>query len=258
MERTAPIGIFDSGVGGLTVMREVCALLPGEDVVYFADNHHAPYGNKTPAKILEYAEDISDALIADGAKLIVVACNTATGIAIHHLRKHYSIPFVGMEPAIKPAAAQSKTGKIGVLATANTFEADHFKRTKNRFANHVEVLMTVGEGLVELVESGEAESSQARALLEKYLLPMEAAGIDQLVLGCTHYPFLIPTIRQVLKTNIQIHDPAPAVAKQVKRILEEYNGLNPSTQEPNRTFKASGNSKILLNLAKNILPPSTP
>lgn len=253
MQKEAPIGVFDSGVGGLTVVRHLVDLLPHEQVIYFADNAHAPYGNRSPQEVLQFAEEITVGLIAQGVKLIVVACNTATGLAIHHLRKRFSVPFVGMEPAIKPAAKLSKTGKIGVLATANTFEAEHFNRTRNRFANHVEVLMAVGTGLVELVESGRSDSDDARKLLTAYLQPMEAAGIDQLVLGCTHYPLLIPVIQQVLKTDIQIHDPAPAVARQVYKLLQVHDGLNPSDQPPRHIFTSSGHSAILLSLASSMI-----
>ena len=245
MEKHSPIGLFDSGVGGLTVTRELVKLLPHENLIYYADNLHAPYGNKSPETVREFAVEISQLLIDRGVKLIVVACNTATGIAIAHLRERFSIPFIGMEPAVKPAAELSKTGKIGVLATANTFEAEHFKRTKNRFANHVEVLMTVGTGLVELVEAGEADSPRARKLLQKYLLPMQKAGIDQLVLGCTHYPFLIPMIQQILPPDIRIHDPAPAVARQVKRVLEENKLINPNLAQPKYEFLASGDRRTM-------------
>jgi glutamate racemase len=249
MKISDPIGIFDSGVGGLSVLKELIHLLPNESFIYFADNKHAPYGRKDRGDVMIYAEDISEHLIELGAKLIVVACNTATGIAINHLRKQFTIPFVGMEPAVKPAAAQSKTGKIGVLATANTFEADHFNKTRNRFANHVEVIMTVGDGLVELVESGMVDSSETKKLLEAYLLPMIDQGIDQLVLGCTHYPFLIPAIRRIIPDDVTIHDPAPAVAKQAQRILQEMDLLNTGKEKPVYSFEASGDSKVLEEMA---------
>lgn len=254
MEPAAPIGIFDSGVGGLTVAHEIAQRLPAESLLYYADNAHAPYGNKAPGEIIRYAEEISEWLINQGVKLIVVACNTATGIAISHLREQYAVPFVGMEPAVKPAAALSRTGKIGVLATANTFEADHFRRTKNRFANHVEVLMTVGTGLVELIEGGQARSDKMMNLLKAYLLPMKEAQIDQLVLGCTHYPLLVPLIQEILGQDIRIHNPAPAVARQVERVLDEQGMLNPGKESPVYTIEASGSPDLVTQLSRILLP----
>lgn len=253
MSKSAPIGVFDSGVGGLSVVRQLVERLPLESIVYYADSKHAPYGSKSPGDVMQYAEDISEELIRQDAKLIVVACNTATGIAIHHLRKQYNIPFIGMEPAVKPAAKRSKTGKIGVLATANTFEADHFNQTRNQYANHVEIFMTVGHGLVELVEAGKSKSDNARKLLEDYLIPMLEEGIDQLVLGCTHYPFLISLIREILPKNIKIHDPAPAVARQTKRVLKEMGLLKTGNEKPEYRFLSSGDDKVLLELAGLIL-----
>ena len=253
MNRSTPIGIFDSGVGGLSVFSKLLDILPRESYMYFADSKNAPYGSKSPGDVMQYAEDISHEMLQNDVKMIVVACNTATGIAIHHLRKQFDIPFVGMEPAIKPAARQSKTGKIGVLATANTFEASHFLETRNRFANHVEVLMRVGEGLVELIEQGKSESLEARELLKNYLEPMIEASVDQLVLGCTHYPFLIPLIREIIPESITIHDPAPAVAMQVKRVLGEMGLLNTMSVEPEYSFSSSGDDRVLQEMARVII-----
>lgn len=245
MDKNSPIGVFDSGVGGLSVVRQLLTELPQESLIYYADSERAPYGNKKKEEVIRFSQNISEFLQANRAKLIVVACNTATGIAISHLRNTFSIPFVGMEPAIKPAALASKTGKIGVLATANTFEAEHFNRTKVRYANDVEVVMAIGEGLVELIELGQASSGEANNLLRKYLMPMVDEGIDQLVLGCTHYPFLLPLIQEIIPHEIQIHDPAPAVAKQVRRVLEVKGGLNSSAGESHYSYYSSGDRTIL-------------
>lgn len=248
-----PIGVFDSGVGGLSVVRHLITELPQESIIYFADSARAPYGNKNKEEVVQYAKEITETFLEKDAKLIVVACNTATGMAINELRQSFSLPFVGMEPAIKPAALSSKTGKIGVLATANTFEAEHFNRTKNRFANDVEVFMAIGDGLVELVEQGKAKSLEAKKLLEAYLQPMIEEEIDQLVLGCTHYPFLMPLIEEILPIGVHVHDPAPAVAKQVRRVLEEKGALAQRTEEPFHSFTSSGDSSVLNKMVKNKL-----
>lgn len=225
MERDLSIGIFDSGIGGLTVLRALHIELPDESFIYLADSANAPYGRLSPEKIIDLSFQNTCFLIDKGVKMIVVACNTATGIAINILRQSFPIPFVGMEPAVKPAAAASVSKKIGVLATARTFEADHFNSTVNRFAGDVEVMMAVGDGLVELIENGYADSVEAENLLKMYLDPMIEAGIDQLVLGCTHYPFLTPILKKLLPESIALHDPAPAVAQQTRRILEQNGGL---------------------------------
>ncbi|MCK5821661.1 MAG: glutamate racemase [Bacteroidales bacterium] len=258
MDKNSPIGIFDSGVGGLSVVRQIIAELPGESLIYYADSANAPYGSKSSEQVIGFSHDISEFLNNMGAKLIVVACNTATGIAINYLRDTYSIPFVGMEPAIKPAAKASKSGKIGVLATANTFETEHFNRTKGLHANNVEVLMTIGEGLVELVEQGKATSDYSKELLIKYLMPMVDEGIDHLVLGCTHYPFLLPLIHEIIPPEIQIHDPAPAVARQVRKVLEEVGELNPGNEKPQSAFFSSGNRTVLDMMVENALDSRVP
>ncbi|MEA1876293.1 MAG: glutamate racemase [Bacteroidota bacterium] len=252
MDKNSPIGVFDSGVGGLSVVRQLLTELPHESLIYYADSERAPYGNKKKEEVIGFSQNISEFLHDNGAKLIVVACNTATGIAISHLRNTFSIPFVGMEPAIKPAALASKTGKIGVLATANTFEAEHFNRTKVQYANDVEVVMAIGEGLVELIELGQASSGEANNLLKKYLMPMADEGIDQLVLGCTHYPFLLPLIQEIISPEIQIHDPAPAVAKQVRRVLEVEDGLNSGAVEPHQTYYSGGDRAVLDRMVREI------
>lgn len=245
MDQNQAIGVFDSGVGGLSVVRYLLQELPQESLIYYADSARAPYGNKSRAEVIRYSEEITQFLLDQGCKLIVVACNTATGIAITHLRATFKVPFIGMEPAIKPAASASLSGKIGVLATSNTFEADHFNRTLNRFANDVEVFMTIGEGLVELVEQGKSQSEEVKQLLHKYLQAMILEGVDQLVLGCTHYPFLLPVIQEIIPASVQIHDPAPAVARQVRRILEQEDGLRSDFLPAKHQLYSSGDRVVL-------------
>ena len=254
MDKSAPIGVFDSGVGGLSVLTEIVSLLPNESIVYFADSAHTPYGLHQASEIIDYSEAIVNFLLSKNVKLIVVACNTATGVAIRHLRDIFDLPFVGMEPAIKPAVQLTKTGIIGVLATAPTFEAEHFRRTKNQFAEDLKVKVAVGRGLVELVEQGKAVSGESKTLLERYLRPMIEDGIDQLVLGCTHYPFLIKVMREILPPEIIIHNPAPSVARQVQRVLAMHNGLNSEKGNSVYSFFSSGDREELDKMIKEILP----
>jgi len=215
-----PVGIFDSGAGGLTVLSELVKLMPGESYIYFADSANCPYGSKPAEEIVKLSDKITQFLISKGCKIIVVACNTATAAAIDHLRASYSIPFIGMEPAIKPASLNTKTKSIGVLATAGTFKGRLYIETSRRYATDVNVCYQVGEGLVELVEAGKANSPEAEELLHRYIDPMVDCNIDQLVLGCTHYPFLKPVLKRILPNHITIVDPAPAVALHAKRVAE--------------------------------------
>lgn len=241
MDRSAPIGIFDSGIGGLSVWNELAKQIPGESMIYVADSANAPYGTKSRSFITGRSREITRFLIDQGCKLIVVACNTATGASITALRREFSLPFIGVEPAVKPAAMESKTGHIGVLATAQTFKGEHFKRSIGLFAKSVELHVKAGTGLVELIENGMADSTQARELLTEYLRPMVDQGIDQLVLGCTHYPFLIPLIREIIPPGIRIIDPAPAVARQTRKVLEAHDGCNLSDQVFFYHFFTTGN-----------------
>lgn len=221
-----PIGFFDSGVGGTSIWKEVVDLLPHEDTIYLADSKHAPYGTKAKEDIIALSVKNTEILLKRHCKLIVVACNTATTNAISLLRQKYSVPFIGIEPAIKPAALHSKTKKVGVLATKGTLSSALFQNTSKMHASGIEVVEREGKGLVELIEAGKANSKETRALLEHYLSPMLAAKIDSLVLGCTHYPYLIPLLREMLPENIQIIDSGFAVAKQTKAVLEKKALLN--------------------------------
>ena len=214
-----PIGIFDSGVGGTSIWRELHSLLPAENMIYLADSKNAPYGEKSRQDIIDLSTKNTDWLLARGCKLIVVACNTATTNAIDTLRANYSIPFIGIEPAIKPAAIQSDSKKVGVLATKGTLASQLFLSTSKTHASEIEVLEQEGEGLVRLIEAGEVDSDQIRVLLHQYLDPMIEAKIDHLVLGCTHYPYLIPVLREILPDEVAIIDCGEAVARQAERIL---------------------------------------
>ena len=219
----ATIGIFDSGSGGLSVYREIVKRLPEEQYVYFSDNKYCPYGEKTVAEIQDRACFITDVLLGLGADIIVVACNTATAAAIAMLRNTYpDIPFVGMEPAVKPAALGTETGVIGVLATAGTLKGSKYLNTKGLFEDDVHIVEHVGEGFVELVENGILDGPEAYATVKASLQPLLDAGADRIVLGCTHYPFLRPIIEALVPPGVQIIDPAPAVAQQTVRMLDKY------------------------------------
>ncbi len=226
MPDSRPIGVFDSGTGGLTVLQEMLKDHPSESFIYFADSANCPYGSKSHNEIVKRSAEIVEFLISKDCKVIVVACNTATAAAIDWLRENYKLPFIGMEPAIKPAALNTKTKSIGVLATAGTFKGRLYIETSRKFASDVNVCYQVGEGLVELVEKGLYSSSEAEQLLLRYIQPMLDCNIDQLVLGCTHYPFFKPSLKRILPDNVEIIDPAPAVSKQLIRVLNEYNLVN--------------------------------
>ena len=218
------IGIFDSGVGGLSVFREIRKVLPDERYVYFSDNAHCPYGEKTREYIIERARAITETLLSKGADVIVVACNTATAAAIADLRERYDIPFIGMEPAVKPAASSTKTGVVGVLATAGTLKADKYLTTRGKYAEEVRFVEHVGEGFVELVENGNTSGAEAEKVVGKSLIPLLEAGADTIVLGCTHYPFLSDTILKVASDHfpaqvISMIDPAPAVARHLLDVM---------------------------------------
>ena len=218
----ARIGIFDSGSGGLSVYRELVKLLPREQYFYYADNAHCPYGEKSPLYIRRRARFITERFLDWNAHIIVVACNTATAAAIATLRREYpDIPFVGMEPAVKPAALGTETGVIGVLATAGTLKGSKYLNTRGQYEGNVRIVEHVGSGFVELVERGILDGPEAEATVEASLRPLLDAGADRIVLGCTHYPFLRPVIERLSGPGVQVIDPAPAVARQTLRILQD-------------------------------------
>lgn len=220
------IGIFDSGVGGLSVFREIRKVLPEQKYIYYSDNAHCPYGEKPRDYIIRRSREITDFLIGKGADVIVVACNTATAAAISVLRTEYNIPFIGMEPAVKPAAVRTQTGVIGVLATAGTLKGDKYIHTRDAFTEGIKVVEHIGSGFVELVEKGCTEGPEAESTVRESIAPIIGAGADVIVLGCTHYPFLADTIRKVAAQlapgrEITIIDPAPAVARHLAEIMKE-------------------------------------
>ncbi|NJX15843.1 glutamate racemase [Tamlana crocina] len=243
-----PIGIFDSGVGGTSIWKEIHALMPYEHSIYLADSKNAPYGPKGKKAITELSIKNTEYLIEQGCKIIVVACNTATTNAIDYLRANYPVPFIGIEPAIKPAALQTQTHAVGILATEGTLSSELFHKTSLLFAKNITVLEQTGDGIVELIETGQLHSEEMKTLLKLYLQPMIDANIDYLVLGCTHYPYLIPILIDLLPKHLKIIDSGQAVAKQTKSVLEQHALLNASTTTPNIKFFTNGNPQIMQSL----------
>jgi glutamate racemase len=243
------IGIFDSGVGGLSVLREIRNQYPGEDLIYIADQIHVPYGTRSRQQVLEFSEGIIRFLIQEGVKIIVLACNTASAVALAHLRKKYpDLPFVGMEPAVKPAAEETSTGVVGVLATPTTFQGDLYASTVEKFARGVKVLQDTCPGLVDQIESGKVDHPRTREILQKALDPMLEQNVDKVVMGCTHYPFVIPIIEEIVGDQVRVIDPAPAVARQTGRLLESFN-LEVNGENGSVVFHSTGDP---VKLAENI------
>ena len=216
----SPIGVFDSGVGGLSVLRAIRQQMPSQPVIFLADQAHVPYGPRDLQEVRSFAEHITRFLLAGGARMVVVACNAASAAALYSLRSTFpEIPFVGMEPAVKPAAEKTASGVVGVLATPATFQGALYASVVDRFAQGVRILQDTCPGLVAEIEAGNLQGPSTRAILEKALKPMLAQGIDTVVLGCTHYPFVIPLIQEIVGPGVRVIDPAPAVARQVSRQL---------------------------------------
>ncbi|MFP4024671.1 MAG: glutamate racemase [Thiohalospira sp.] len=253
MNDSRPIGVFDSGIGGLSVWKEIVRILPHESIIYYADIKNCPYGHHNHDTIIQFSRQIVDFFIAKNVKIIVVACNTATAAAIDFLRDNYSIPFIGMEPAVKPASLNSKTKSIAVLATQGTFNGKLYKETSKKYAKDVELNVTLGNNLVNIVEKGLINDPSTQDYLAQIVKPLIDKNIDHLVLGCTHFPFLIPVLQKVLPQNVKLIDPAPAVAKQSKRILARNQLLNSSIDKPTYEFYSTGDSTILANVLKEIL-----
>jgi glutamate racemase len=214
------IGVFDSGVGGLSVLRHIRAALPDARLVYVADSAHAPYGDKLPQYIQARSLALTQFLVGQGAAAIVIACNTATAAAAGVLRERYRLPIVAMEPAVKPAVAATKSGVVGVLATVGTLESARFAALLDKYAGNVQIVTQGCPGLVEQVEAGELDSPHTRALIQRYTAPLLEAGADTLILGCTHYPFLAPLIREIAGAHIALIDTGAAVARELKRRVE--------------------------------------
>lgn len=258
-DSTSPIGIFDSGVGGISVLRAIREQMPEENVIYFGDQGHIPYGPRPMEQIRAFSEAITNFLLARQARIVVVACNTASAAALTYLREKFpQVPFVGMEPAVKPAAEQTLTGKVGVLATPATFQGALYASVVERFANGVELFQNTCNGLVQEIERGNLAGDETRRILEDALLPMLDNKIDTVVLGCTHYPFVIPLIQQIVGENVataprrrvRVIDPAPSVARQVRRLLEAGGMKSPAAGRGEVRFYTSGDPAGL----KSLLP----
>ncbi|NHV29182.1 glutamate racemase [Burkholderia sp. D-99] len=255
----APIGIFDSGLGGLSVLRAVRAQLPDESFIYVADSHHAPYGPRDEAFITERTLAIGEWLAREGAKALVIACNTATARAIAAIREHLSMPLVGVEPGIKPAAAVSASGVAGVLATQSTLNSPRFQALLDRYGAGRRFICQPGHGLVEAIERGDTNSPALRALLDSYLQPMLDDGADTLVLGCTHYPFFTETIRDLVGDRLTIVDTSDAIARQLVRILDERNLRAPAgTRAAPPRFCSTSDGRQLQVLASTLLGLAAP
>lgn len=254
----AVIGIMDSGVGGLSVFREIRRLMPDQHYIYYADNANCPYGDKSPEFIKDRLHAITDLFLGKGVQAMVLACNTATAAGVEDLRAAYGIPFVGMEPAVKPAALGTQSGVIGVLATAGTLKGSKYLNTKDKFSDRIKIEERVGRGFVELVEQGKLTGPEAEEVVEASLGPLLATGADRIVLGCTHYPFLLESLQAVASRlgypEVRFIDPAPAVAARLKQVLAEK-GLPLCDTNPGAEFLASGNDETLMHFVSgNILP----
>ena len=249
-----PVGVFDSGVGGLSVLRAMRGLIPEEPVLYFADQAHVPYGSRSLEQVREFSVGITRFLLARHAKLIVVACNTASAAALHTLRDRFpEVSFVGMEPAIKPAVEKTQSGRVGVLATPATFHGALYASLLERFAREVQIFQDTCPGLVAQIEKGDLEGTGTRSILEAALNPMLRQGIDTVVLGCTHYPFVIPLIEELVGDSVRVIDPAPAVAMQAKRLLESNGSKRPPGRSATIRYFTTGDANALSALLPHLV-----
>lgn len=243
MSDSRPVGFFDSGLGGLCILDAFRRMCPGESTIYIADSANCPYGNRPPEEIVRLSVANTERLLGEGCKMVVVACNTATAAAIDVLRAKWpEVPFVGLEPAVKPAALKSRTGVVGVLATAGTFGGRLYRETKAKFAKDVTVVATVADEFVDLVERGETSGPDAERTVRAKLEPLLAAGCDMLVLGCTHFPHLKPLMEKVADGRAALVDPSDAVARQARRVLSARGMLAPGASEPFHRFARTGAS----------------
>ncbi len=251
---TSPIGIFDSGVGGISVLRAIREQMPAESITYFGDQGHVPYGSRSMEQIQSFSEEVTRFLLEQGVKIIVVACNAASAAALKYLRQKFpDVQIVGMEPAVKPAAECTQTGKVGVLATPATFQGVLYASVVERFANGVQLFQNTCPGLVQQIERGELDDGETRRILEDALLPMLEKNIDTVVLGCTHYPFVIPLIQRIVGENVRVINPAPAVARQTGRLLEAKGLRNLSGSRGSLKFYTSGDPATLRALLPRLL-----
>ena len=249
MSNINPIGLFDSGIGGTSIWKAIHQLMPNENTIYLADSKNAPYGVKSKEEIIALSKKNTELLLENNCKIIVVACNTATTNAIKELRASYDVPFIGIEPAIKPAATHSKTQTIGILATKGTLSSALFNQTVALY-QETNIIEQIGYGLVELIENGEINSPKMEALLHSYLKPMIEKNIDYLVLGCSHYPYLIPKIKEILPKTIQIIDSGEAVAKQTLAVLQSQNSLT-NLEKGKCEFYSNIDPKVLNDILEN-------
>jgi glutamate racemase len=248
------IGVIDSGVGGLSVLRHIQKVLPAENIIYVADQAHVPYGPRPVNTVRLFCQGISSFLIEQRAKIIVVACNTASAGALDYLRSTFpAISFVGMEPAIKPGAHETRTGKIGVLATPGTFDSVRYARLMAQFAGDIQVYEDPCRGLVELIEGGQFDGRSVKKILEGAINPMIRAGVDTLVLGCTHYPFVLPLIHEIAGPDVGVIDPAPAVALQVERVLATMGLLAPWEKTGHIQTFTTGENEFFTHVIKQLL-----
>lgn len=261
MNEFAPIGVFDSGVGGLSVLRDIRAALPHEQLIYVADSGHVPYGNKTPDYIRDRSATLTRFLLDRGAKAIVIACNTATAAAAASLRSTFAVPIVGMEPAVKPAAAATKNGVIGVLATVGTLRSARYAALLDRFGDGIEVVTQPCPGLADQIEAGDLDGPTTRAMIERFAAPLVARRADAIVLGCTHYPFVRPLITDVVGPDVALIDTGAAVARRLTHLLAEHHLLNNDAAPGAASFWTSGDVEvaarvmsILWNDAVNVHP----
>ncbi len=245
MSNEAPIGFFDSGVGGTSIWKEVIQLLPNENTMYLADSKNAPYGERPVEEIIALSKKNTDQLLEMGCKLIVVACNTATTNAIEYLRGYYHIPFIGIEPALKPAALKSQTKVIGILATKGTLSSKLFHQTSELYSRDIKIVEVVGQGLVRLIERGEHNTFEMEILLRQLLKPMLEAHIDYLVLGCSHYPYLMPMLKKIFPPGVKIIDSGEAVARQTKKVLEDHHLQNVGDKVPAHKLFSNVDPQVL-------------
>jgi glutamate racemase len=248
------VGVFDSGVGGFSVLRSIHSLYPQLPTIYIGDQAHVPYGRRPLEEIQHFSRAITEWLLAQGARLVVVACNTASAAALYNLRKTFpDIPFVGMEPAVKPAAEGTHSGRVGVLATPATFQGQLYASVVERFARDVVIYQDTCAGLVEEIEEGRLDGGETRRILEQALQPMLAAGIDTVVMGCTHYPFVIPLMRDIVGDSVRVIDPAPAVARQVGRLLNLPEDTSKQAPQGERRFFTTGRVEQMQGLLSALL-----
>ncbi len=257
-DSSGPIGVFDSGVGGLSVWREIVRELPRECTVYFADQAHMPYGPRSEQELRRFCDAIARWLVSEGCKAVVVACNTASAAALKHLRDRYpDLPTIGMEPAVKPAATLTRSKVVGIMATPATFQGRLFKATAGRHARDIKLINQICDGLADQVETGELDGPEADALLRRFLQPMLAAGADTVVLACTHYPFVIDAIRRIVGPDVNVIDPAPAIARHVQRVLAERGLLTSRTEAGSHRFVTSGDPARMSALVRRLVGVET-